>query len=165
MKNASITYDGYVQSSLPAQQVFPIAPFPKKYVHSVIDDLQQAQQAVHALHVAGYDARDIYLFASQEFVVVVEQRLQQQSRFLEALSRFLASTDDGFPGDIYLHEAQQRHHLLFVHLRNAEQMEQVRDLLAPYCAHHMKYIGTWTVTDLPCLAVSKQNCFHNEEEK
>ena len=154
MKNASITYNEYAQSSLSAQQVFPMAPFPRKYVHSVIDDLQQAQQAVHALQVAGYDARDIYLFASQEFMVAVEQRLQQQSRFLEVLSRFFASTDDGFPGDVYLHEAQLRRHLLFVHLKNAEQMEQVRDLLVPYCAHHMKYIGTWTVTDLPCPVLS-----------
>jgi hypothetical protein len=153
MKNSSITYDEYALSSLSAQQAFPIAPFPRKYVHSVIDDLQLAQQAVHALQVAGYDAGDIYLFASQEFVTVVEQRLQQQSRFSEMLSRFFASTDDGFPGDVYLHQAQLRRHLLFVHLKNAEQMEQVRDLLAPYCAHHMKYIGTWTVTDLPCSTV------------
>jgi hypothetical protein len=155
MKNASITYNEYAQSSLPAQQAFPMAPFPRKYVHSVIDDLQHALQAVHALQVAGYDARDIYLFASQEFMVAVEQRLQQR-RFLEVLSRFFASTDDGFPGDVYLHQAQLRRHLIFVHLKNTEQMEQVRDLLAPYRAHHMKYIGTWTVTDLPCSVVSNR---------
>jgi hypothetical protein len=154
MKNYPTTYDGYAQSSLPGQQAFPPAPFPRKYVHSVIDDLQQAEQAVQALHDAGYNAGDIHLFASQEFVAAVEQRLQQQSRLSEMLFRFFASTDDGFPGDVYLHEAQRGHPILVVHLKRAEQMKQVCDLLAPYRAHHIKYISTWTVTDLPSSAVS-----------
>jgi hypothetical protein len=67
----------------------------------------------------------------------------------EMLFRFFASTDDGFPGDVYLHEARRGHPILVVHLKRAEQMEQLRDLLTPYHAHHIKYIGTWTVTDLP----------------
>jgi hypothetical protein len=154
MKNASTTHEGVAPSSLLAQQTFPVAPFPCKYVHSVIDHLSQAEQALQALQDAGYPAQDLRLFASQEFVAAVEHRLQQQSRLSDWLFRFFASTDDGFPGDVYLHEAQCGHLILVVHLKSAEQMEQVCDLLAPYCAHHIKYIGTWTVTDLPSSAVS-----------
>jgi hypothetical protein len=124
MKNASTTYEEYVLSSLPIQKTFPTPPFPRKYVHSVIDDLQQ-----------------------------VEHRLQQQSRFSEMLFRFFASTDDGFPGDVYLHEAQLGHLILLVHLKSAVQMEQVSDLLTFHRAYYIKYIGTWTVTDLPSSAV------------
>jgi hypothetical protein len=155
MKNVSKTYDAFAQPSLPAQQTFPTAPFPRKYVHSVIDDLQQAVQAVQALQAAGYDGSRIRLFASQEFVAAFQHRLQQQSRLSDWLFRFFTSTDDGFPGDVYLHEAQRGHLILVVHLKSSEQMEQVRDLLAPTHAHHIKYIGTWTVTDLPSSAVQK----------
>jgi hypothetical protein len=148
MKNSSTTYNGDAQSSLPVQQTFPTAPFPRKYVHSVIDDLQQAEQAVQALQAAGHDGSRIHLLAGQEFVAVVEHRIQQQSRLSDWLFRFFASTDDGFPGDVYMHEAQRGHFILVVHLMRAEQMEQVRDLLASYYAHHIKYIGTWAVTIL-----------------
>jgi hypothetical protein len=154
MKNASTTYDGYAQTSLPDQQTFPVAPFPRKYVYSAIDNLHQAEQALQVLQDAGYNAQNIRLFASQEFVAAAEHGLQQQSRLSEMLFRFFASTDDGFPGDVYLQEAQLGHSILLVHLKSAEQMEQVRDLLVPYRAHHIKYIGTWTVTDLPSSAVS-----------
>ncbi len=149
MKNASTTYEADAQSSLPAQQTFPVAPFPRKYVHSVIDNLSQAEQALQALQDAGYHAQDIRLLASREYLAALEHRLRQQSRLSDWLFRFFTSTDDGFPGDVYLHEAQRGHFILAVHLMCSVQMEQVRDLLVPYRAHHIKYIGTWTVTDLP----------------
>ena len=154
MKNVSTAYDGYAHTSLPDLQTFPMAPFPRKYVHCVIDDLQQAEQAVQALQDAGCEAREIRLFASQEFVAAVKHRLQQNSRFSEMLFRFFASTDDGFPGDVYMHEAQLGHLILFVHLKGSVQVKQMSDLLTLYSAHYIKYIGTWTVTDLPSSAVS-----------
>ena len=55
--------------------------------------------------------------------------------------------DYGFD-DVYLREARQGHHILALHLASYEQLEQVRDLLAPHHAHHMKYVDTWTVADL-----------------
>jgi hypothetical protein len=114
----------------------------------VIDDLYQAEQAVQALQAAGYDRSRIRLFASQEFVAALEYRYRQRGRLSDWLFRFFASTDDAYPGDVYLYEAQRGHPILVVHFTRAEQMEQVRNLLARYRAHHMKYIGTWTVTDL-----------------
>ncbi len=152
--NYSTTYVEFTQPPVLSQQTFPPAPFPSKYVHSAINNLPQAEQAVQALQDAGYPAQDIHLFVSQEFVAAVEHRLQQQSRLSDMLFRFFASTDGGFPGHVYLYEAQRGHSILVVHLNRIEQMEQVRDLLAPYRAHHIKYIGTWTVTDLPSSAVS-----------
>jgi len=73
----------------------------------VIDNLHQAEQAVHTRQAAGYDARDIHLFTSQQFIAACEHRLQQQSRLSEALVRFFALTDDAFSGDVYLYEAQR----------------------------------------------------------
>lgn len=84
--NYSAIHDGYGQwtrnrsQERSTQYTFPAAPFPRKYIHSVIDDLQQAEQAMHALEAAGYEARDIHLIASQQFVAAVEQRLQRMRR-------------------------------------------------------------------------------------
>jgi hypothetical protein len=144
------------QLSVSSQQMLPGAPFLRKSVYSVIDDLQQAEQAVQALWDAGYATIDIHLFASEQFVAAVEHRNQQHSRLLRALLRFFTSTDDGFFGDVYLHEAGRGHHIVVVYLPRAERLEQVRDLLVPYHMHHMKYVGTWTVTDLPSSAMPQR---------
>ena len=119
-----------------SQRTLPAAPFPRKYVHSVFDDVQDAVQAVHVLRAAGYDGRDIHLMTSGDFVEAVERR----RTFLD----FLFSIDY----DVYVHEARQGHHILAVRLARHEQKEQVRDLLAPHHAYLMKYVDTWTMTDL-----------------
>ncbi len=130
-----------------SQRTFPATPFPRKYVHSVIDDLHYAVQAVYALRAAGYDARNIHVMASWDFVEAVERRHQHQNRLSKTLMRFHAFIDEGF-GDVYLHEACRGHHILAVRLTRSEQIEQVRDLLASHQVYLMKYVDTWTVTDL-----------------
>src|SRR5258708_27371212 len=64
---SSKAHDTIEQLPVSSQRTFPPAPFPRKYVHSVFDDLQDAMQAVHALRAAGYDVRDIHLMAGLEF--------------------------------------------------------------------------------------------------
>lgn len=139
--------ESYEQVPVSSQRTFPATPFPRKYVHSVIDDLQYAVQAVYALRAAGYDARDIHVMASWDFVEAVERRHQRQNRLSKTLMRFHAFIDEGF-GDVYLREASRGHHILVVRLTRSEQIEQVRDLLASHQAYLMKYVDTWTVTDL-----------------
>ena len=139
--------ENFEQAPVSSERMFPANPFPRKYVHSVIDNLEDAVQAVYALRVAGYDARDIHVMASWDFVEAVERRYLQQSRLSKTLMRFHAFIDEGF-GDVYLHEACRGHHILAVRLSRSEQMEQVRDLLASHQAYLMKYVDTWTVTDL-----------------
>jgi hypothetical protein len=135
---------------LPAtsERTFPPAPFPRMYVHCVIDDLYNVVQAVHALRAAGSNARDIHVMACWDFVEAVERRQQrQQSRLSKMLKRLLSFFDEGF-SDVYLHEALRGHHILMVRLSSNEQLEQVRDILARHDAYLIKYVDTWTVTDL-----------------
>lgn len=139
------TQNIYEQLTVPSQRAFPAAPFPRKYVHSVFDDLQDAVQSVQALQAAGYDAGDIHFMASGDFVAAIEPRYQQRSSLTQTLMHFLI--DYGFD-DVYLREARQGRHILAVRLARCEQLEPVRDLLAPHHAHHVKYVDTWTVTDL-----------------
>ncbi|MFL5702533.1 MAG: hypothetical protein ACJ8AG_06840 [Ktedonobacteraceae bacterium] len=141
MNNVKIQYsqtpDTVEQLPVSSQRTLPAAPFPRKYVHSVFDDVQDAVQAVHALRAAGYDDRDIHLMTSWDFVEAVERR--------RTLLDFLFSIDY----DVYMQEVRQGHHILAVRLFRQEQKEQVRDLLAPHHAYLMKYVDTWTINDLP----------------
>src|SRR5438105_3108544 len=129
-----------------SRRTFPPSPFPRKYVHCVIDDLYYAVQAVHALRADGSNARDIHLMTCWDFVEAVERR-QRQSPLSKMLMRLLSFFDEGL-GDVYLHEARRGHHMLMVRLSSYERMEQVRDMLARHGAHLIKYVDTWTVSDL-----------------
>ena len=137
--NPTTTPDTYEQSSVSSERTFPAAPFPRKYIHSVFDDLQDAMQAVQALRAAGYDARDIHLMASWDYMEAVERR--------QAPMNFLSSIDEDFV-NVYLHQARRGHHILVVHLSRYEQILEVRTLLASHHAHLVKYVSTWTFADL-----------------
>ncbi|GAC1349573.1 MAG: hypothetical protein NVSMB27_23980 [Ktedonobacteraceae bacterium] len=130
-----------------SQQMFPAAPFPRKYVRGVFDDLHDAVQAVQALRAAGYDARDIHVMASWDFVEAVERGYQQQGSPSKTLIGFLPFLDDGFV-DVYLREARRGRHILAIRPSRYEQIGQVRDLLAANRAHLVKYVDTWTAADL-----------------
>ena len=135
------------QLSLTSQRTFPAAPFPCKYVHSVVDTLQDAAQAVLALQAAGCDTRDIHLMASWDFVAAVEGGYQQQGRLSQTFLQIFSLIDEGFE-EVYLHEARRGHHILVVRPSRHEQIIQVRDLLASHHAHLVKYVDSWTVANL-----------------
>jgi hypothetical protein len=137
----------YASLLVSSKRTFPPAPYPRKYVHCVIDDLYYAVQAVHALRADGSNARDIHVMASWDFVEAVERKEQRQSHLSKMLMRLLSFFDESF-GDVYLHEARRGHHILLVRLSSNERMEQVRDMLARHYAHLIKYVDTWTVADL-----------------
>ena len=134
------TQDTFEQLAVSPERTFertlPASPFPRKYVHSVFNNPQDALQAFLTLLAAGYDARDIHVLAGHDYVEALERG--------QTLMGFLSSIDL----DDYLREARQGRHILAVRLYRYEQIEQVRDLLAPQHACHMKYIDTWTVAQL-----------------
>lgn len=124
------------ESFVASRQALPASPFPRKYIHCVFDNMQDARQASLALFNAHYDAGDIHILTGREYVEAVERG--------QSLMAFLASHDL----DTYLYESRRGHTILAVRIIRHEQLEQVRNLLAPHHAHLMKYIDTWTVSDL-----------------
>jgi hypothetical protein len=69
--NYLIIHDIYEQLPISSKRTFPATPFPRKHVHSVIDNLRDAVLAVYALRAAGYDARDSHVMACWDFVEAV----------------------------------------------------------------------------------------------
>ncbi len=73
------------------QHTDPIPP--SYYIHqvvSVIDTLQEAEQAVHALQDAGYHAQDIHLISSQELIAGIREWKQRENPWSQAVEIFLA---------------------------------------------------------------------------
>lgn len=139
--------DTYELAPVSSERSLPTAPFPRTYVHCVLNELRDAVLCVLSLRAAGYPPNDIHVLASWDFVDAVEHQRRQQPGLSRMLTRLWSCLDEGL-GDVYLQEAQRGHHILLVRLSRHEQSEQVSTLLAPYHAHLMKYVDTWAVADL-----------------
>ncbi len=146
MSTKTLQKQAYEQIIVSSQRALPVAHYPSKYVHAAFDILEDAVRAVQELRMVGYDAGDVSLMASWDFVEAVEAEPQHPRCFSEALLGFLSFLDDNF--NVYLREARAGRHILAVHVARHENIMQVRDILAPHNARLMKYIDTWTVADL-----------------
>lgn len=134
--NITMTPDTIEQARVSSQRTLPSTPFPRKYIHCVFDNPQDALQAFPKLLAAGYDSKDINILASRDYVEAVERG--------QTLIGSLISSNL----DEYVSESRQGSRILVVRIFRHEQMEQVRNLLAPHHAHLMKYVDTWTTTEL-----------------
>ena len=130
-----------------SQRTFPPAPFPRKYIHCVFDDLDYIVQVVYALHADGHDIKDIYIMSCWDYVAAIERKRQRQSKLAKMFTSFLHFLDEGF-GDMYMREALRGNHILMVRLAHPEQKKRVRDMLLRHNARHISYVDTWTVSDL-----------------
>ena len=72
------TYEDYEQLPVSSERTFPAAPYPRTYIHSVLDDLYDAVQAVHALRSMDVNPGDIHVMASWDYVEAVEQRKRKR---------------------------------------------------------------------------------------
>ena len=124
------------QSPVSTNRVLPARPFPRKYVHSVFANVQDARRAALALRAAGFDEQSIYMLSGRDFGEAVSQG---QSPF-----DFLTSMDY----DVYLREASRGRTFVSVRPTSYDQLKQIRDLLAPHNARRVNYIDTWTMSPL-----------------
>lgn len=128
--------------------------YPVNYVVSVIDELDEATQALQAFKDAGYNANTVRLMNSQEALDKIHELEQQKNVFQRFISSFQDATDDtGI--DIFRFEARQGHHILFVRACGAslracapEEIRQIRDILNRYHARAIKFFSPWWVEDV-----------------
>jgi len=108
-------------------------------------------QAVYTLRNAGFQANDIHVMASWDFIEATERKSRRQNRFAKILTRFLSFMDDGF-GDIYLREAYKGNHILMICLPDDSKIGHIHAILTAHYASCIKYVDSWTVTDLPSVS-------------
>lgn len=124
------------------------ALYPTHYVVGVIDDLREAEHAEQAFKDAGYDPCGIRLFEGGK-AVEKAQELEIQKNWLQQILSSFQDTTDETGVSIYQKEARQGHNILNVRADSRQDVEHIRDLMARFHAHAMKYFGPWSVEDLP----------------
>lgn len=137
---------------------FPQTPsgslYPRNYVVGVIDNLQEAQEAVKAFEQAGYDPREIRLFESGEAL----QKVQELEEGKNWLQRFLSSFQDATDEtgvSIYQESAEQGKQILHVRAHSAEDVDKISALMVKYHAHAIKFFSPWSVSDINPKTVQK----------
>ena len=130
----------------------PTPTFPTNHVVGIVQDLQEGEQALHALRNAGHAEDRIHLIQSQEVVEGIQGRLQGGNRLREWLHRLGTSYDEGYAGQLYLEQARRGWHLIAVYATTAEQADQIASLLSNYHVSLMKYYGRWSIIDFPLKA-------------
>jgi hypothetical protein len=120
----------------------------------VIDNLDEAQQALQAFTNAGYDVNTVRLMTSQEALDKLHELERQKNFFQRFVSSFQDATDDtGI--DVFTFEAKQGSNLLFVRACGASlracstaEIKQIRDILSRYHARTIKFFSPWWVEDV-----------------
>jgi len=125
------------------------AAYPKNYVIAVIDDIQEAQQAMRELQEAGIAAEDIHFFKSREVLESAEDTAATRSFLSRIADAFQAvASDDDAHVLIYVEEARRGKHIINVQAGKPEQVEMIKDILVKHHARNIKYFGRWAITVL-----------------
>ena len=130
---------------------FPQAPsgalYPKHFVVGIIDDLQDAQNAVQAFKEAGYNASEIRLMESQEVIDKIQQLDEDKNWLQRILASFQDNTDETGV-HIYQLAAQQGKQILHVRANSDKDVDKISTLMMRYHAHAIKFFSPWSVSDI-----------------
>jgi len=125
--------------------------YPTDYMTGIIYDLEDAEKAVEALEQAGFDAKDIVLFTSQQAIEKLQESQKQQG-FLRKIMGVVASVASDTAGEYYLlyeKAAREGQHILNVYAPTPEQQNSAHTILKAYHGHTIKFFGQWAVKDFP----------------
>lgn len=127
----------------------PTPTFPRHHVVGVVQVLQEAEQALHALRNAGHAEEQVHLIPSQEVVEGMQGRLQDRNVLRKMLHQLATTSDEGYAGQLYLEQARHGWHMLAVYAETLEQAEQIAHLLSTFHVSLIKYYGRWSITNFP----------------
>jgi hypothetical protein len=125
----------------------PTPTFPLNHVVGIVQDLREAEQALHALRKTGHAQDRIHLIQSQEVVEGIQGRLQDRNPLRKMLHQLATTSDEGYAGLRYLEQARRGWHMIAVYAATAEQADQIAHLLNTYHVSLIKYYGRWSITN------------------
>jgi hypothetical protein len=117
----------------------------------IIYDLADAEKAAEALEHAGFDAKAIVLFTSQQAIEKLQASQKQQS-FLRKIMGVVAGVASDTGGQYYLlyeKAAREGQHILNVYAPTPELQNRAHSILKAHHGHTIKFFGQWAVKDLP----------------
>ncbi len=138
---------------------FPQTPggslYPTNYIVCVFDNLADGRQALQAFRDAGYEADTVRLMDASETIAKVSELEKRKNPFQRFFSSFQGATDET-GAEIYLLEAKEGHHILYVRacatsMRTCrtDEISEIRAILKAHKARTVKFFGTWAVEDIP----------------
>jgi hypothetical protein len=127
----------------------PGAIYPKGYVVGVIDDLQAAERAIHALQSAGFAPEDIHLDCSDEMLRREHEHGARRTLGQRFRVAFQWGTDEGPDIRAYFQEAHRGNHILSIRARNSRHIDRIYEIMVSHHVRMIKHFGSWTITDLP----------------
>ena len=127
------------------------AIYPTDYMTGIIYDLEDAERAAEALEHAGFDAKDIVLFTSQQAIEKLQASQKQQS-LLRKIMGVVAGVASDTGGQYYLlyeKAAREGQHILNVYAPTPELQNRAHSILKAHHGHTIKFFGQWAVKDFP----------------
>jgi hypothetical protein len=127
------------------------AIYPKDYLTGIISDFADVEKAIEDLEDAGFDAKDIALFTSQQAMEKLQESQKQQS-LLRKIMGVVASVASDTAGEYYLlyeKAAREGQHILNAYAPTPELQDRAHAILKAYHGHTIKFFGQWAVRDCP----------------
>jgi hypothetical protein len=122
--------------------------YPMNYVTAVLDELEDAQLAVEALRLAGFDEKDILLVTSPQATETISSR-GQRWRFFDRI-RFAVSSvvsDESTYQEMCLQVMKHGHHMINVHALHDKEQQLAAAILKDHRGHTIKFFGWWAITN------------------
>jgi hypothetical protein len=124
------------------------AHYPANHVVAVINDRQEAEQAVQALRESGFT--HVEVLSGQDALQNVQLKMEKQSpldKLWESARKIV--TDEGPSQQAYMDALRQGKSVVMVQVASAEDAERADEILRRYHAYTVLHFSQWTVTNMP----------------
>lgn len=123
--------------------------YPKDYIVSVIDDVNEGERAAEELRQVGFPASDVRLFRGEE-VVGALKAISAHRNVLQRLTAAIQRevTEEGLANKDYDEDAMAGRQILTVMAVKPEEIDRAREVLVAHGARRIIHYKKWTITDL-----------------
>jgi hypothetical protein len=121
--------------------------YPTNHVIAILDELEDAQQAIEALRLAGFEGRDILLITPPQSVETINSR-EQRWHLLDRIRQMVENvvSDEGPYQEMCEQVLKQGHHMVNVRALHDKEQQLAATILKDHRGHSIKFFGRWTIT-------------------
>lgn len=124
------------------------ARYPTNHIIAIINDRQEAEQAVQALRTDGFT--HVELLSGADSLHKVHEKKNEQNpldKLWESARKALTETEAS--EQAYLDAMRQGHSVVMAQVANTDDADRADATLRRYHAYTVQHFGQWTVTNLP----------------
>jgi hypothetical protein len=123
--------------------------YPKNCVIGVIDDEEEARQAITDFRAAGFEADDVRLFPGAEVMQIDAQIRKQWNPVQRVMATISSGTDEGAATQTYLDEARKGHTIVAVRVGHRTTPDpRVAPIMQAHHAHTIHMYGDFAITEV-----------------